>query len=287
MIRTKRLQSLFLAFSLYWLPASVAFAASQSAITPVMVIVIDDLGDNRGKGLAAINLAGDITYAILPHTPHAKALAKKAHQLGKEVILHAPMESKSGFRLGPGALEQKQDAAQLKSILNSDFDSIPFVSGINNHMGSLLTEDREKMMDVMDIVHQRNLFFLDSVTTPKTVAWKVAREYGIPYLLRDVFLDNEQNEEYIHQQFKLAVKEATKKGYAVAIGHPYPETIQYLEKALPIIDQLGIKLISASELIRIRTGKPLLLVEKQPHPCDQHEGHCPKDAVPLDSANSY
>ncbi len=287
MISAKGIQSLFLIIGLCWLPGSAAIAASKPAIAPVLVIVIDDLGDNRGRGLAAINLKGKITYAILPHTPHAKALAKKAHQLGKEVILHAPMESKSGLRLGPGALEQRHDSEQLKSILNSDFDSIPFVSGINNHMGSLLTEDRQKMNDVMGIVHQRNLFFLDSVTTPKTVAWKVAREHGIPYLLRDVFLDNEQNEEYIHQQFKQAVKEATKKGYAVAIGHPYPETIQYLEKALPIIEQLGVKLISASELIRLRTGQPLLLAKEQQHPCDQYEGHCLPESVQPDSANSH
>lgn len=261
-------------FGLCWLVASGAFSASETGNQPVIVIVIDDLGDNRKKGIAAIDLDGAITYAFLPHTPHSKELARIAHQKGKEVILHAPMENKSGLRLGPGALEEHHDHQQLKSILNTGLDSIPYVTGMNNHMGSLLTEDREKMAEIMQVMRRRNLFFLDSVTTSNTVAWKVAREVGVPYILRDTFLDNERNEEYIHQQFKQALKVAMSRGYSVAIGHPYPETVEYLKKALPIVEELGVKLIPASELIRRRSGKPLLLVEKKLDPCDQFEGHC-------------
>ena len=242
---------------------------------PVMAIIIDDIGDNRAKGMAAINLPGAITYAFLPHTPHSFELAETAHLLGKEVILHAPMENKQGLRLGPGALEQHHSSHQLRSILTTGLDSIPHVSGMNNHMGSLLTEDRSKMADVMAVAKKRGLFFIDSVTTSNTVAWQVARENGIPYLTRDVFLDNEQRWQYIHGQFKQALKLAVQQGHAVLIGHPYPETVRYLSEALPILDQLGIRLVTASELLKIRTDTKLMLVDKQVHEtCDSYEGHC-------------
>lgn len=264
---------------LVWLSTLVLFAVQVSAASaeksePLLAIVIDDLGDNRAKGLAAIHLPGKITYAFLPHTPYAAELARKADALGKEVILHAPMENKSGLRLGPGALEDHHTLPQLNSILNADLDSIPNVMGMNNHMGSLLTEDREKMETIMHVMRERNMFFLDSVTTSNTVAWKVAREYGVPYLLRDVFLDNEQKQDYIHNQFKQALKKAVDQGDAVLIGHPYPATIAYLEKVLPVIERLGVRLVSASEMIRLRSEPKELLVNKTVNHCDSYEGHC-------------
>jgi len=247
---------------------------------PVMAIVIDDIGDNRRKGLAAINLPGAITYAFLPHTPHSFELAKTAHHLGKEVILHAPMENKAGLRLGPGALTQAHDAGQFSHILNGNLDAIPFAVGMNNHMGSLLTEDRNKMGQVMSIVRERKMFFLDSMTTSNTVAWKVAHEHGIPYLVRDVFLDNQQRWSYIHNQFKQALSLAVTQGHAVVIGHPYPETVAYLKEALPILEQLGIRLVTASELLRLRTQTRLMMAKPNAEqPCDSKEGHC--DAMPV------
>ena len=253
-------------------------AYSESAFaepSPVLAIIIDDIGDNRQQGLAAINLPGAISYAFLPHTPYSVELAKLAHSQGKEVMLHAPMENKAGLRLGPGAMTRDLSGSQLKKILHEDFDVIPHAVGMNNHMGSLLTEDREKMQQVMTVMQQRKMFFLDSVTTSKTVAWKVAREYGIPYLVRDVFLDNEPNWQAIHEQFKRALKIAMQQRHAVLIGHPYPETVAYLEKALPVLDQLGIRLVSASELLRQRSQHQLMLAQPSVvDPCDTREGHC-------------
>lgn len=266
-----------LSLSVLTLFAPLVFSASDEKAAPLLAIVIDDIGDNRLKGLAAVKLPGKITYAFLPHTPYAVELARKANALGKEVILHAPMENKSGLRLGPGALEQQHSSQQLNNILNSDFDSIPHVSGMNNHMGSLLTEDWGKMDAVMRVMRERNMFFLDSVTTPDTVAWKVAREYGVPYLLRDVFLDNVQQEEYIHNQFKQALKLAVEQGHAVLIGHPYPATTAYLEKALPVIEQLGVRLVTVSEMIRLRFTSNLMLVNKSVNRCDSYEGHCSEE----------
>ena len=228
----------------------------------LLVVIIDDIGDNHARGLQAVNLPGPLTYAFLPHTPFAKELAKKAHQQGKDVILHAPMENKAGLRLGPGALEQHHSRTEIKNILSTDLDAIPHVIGMNNHMGSLLTEDRGKMHAVMDVVKQRNLFFIDSVTSTKTVAWRVAREQGIPHLTRDVFLDNKQEWNYINGQFKKALQVSIAQGYAVLIGHPYPETVEYLAQALPLLDQLGIKLVSASELLEISKKRQIALVDR-------------------------
>ncbi len=242
---------------------------------PVMAIVIDDIGDNRQRGMDAINLPGAITYAVLPHTPHSFELARTAHLFGKEVILHAPMENKAGLRLGPGALTASLSDQAFQKVLSDDLDAIPHAVGLNNHMGSLLTEDRHKMQQVMQIAKQRGLFFIDSMTTGRTVAWKVADAQGVPYLRRDVFLDNQQNWEYIHNQFKQALSKAVTEGHVVVIGHPYPETVAYLKEALPILRQLNIRLVTASELLKIRSQTRLLLTgETAKSHCDSQEGHC-------------
>jgi len=246
---------------------------------PVMAIVIDDIGDNRKKGLAAINLPGAITYAFLPHTPHSYDLAEIAYKQGKEVILHAPMQNKAGLRLGPGALTEQLSRQEIQQVLHNSLDSIPHVVGMNNHMGSLLTENRQKMKEIMAVAKQRNIFFIDSVTTGRSVAWKVAHEHQIPYLVRDVFLDNKQNWNYIHNQFKQALSLAVTQGHAVVIGHPYPATVEYLSEALPILEQLGIRLVSASELLNIRSRTQLLMAQPKVEPCDRSEGHC--QALPV------
>ncbi len=257
----------FLLLTLCILPSCfvVRAFADQAFINeqPVMAIIIDDIGDNRSKGLAAIDLPGALTYAFLPHTPYSFELAQRAHDLGKEVILHAPMENKAGLRLGPGALTQQHSSQTLSQILNGNLDAIPYAVGMNNHMGSLLTEDRQKMDDVMSIVRQRNLFFLDSVTTPNTVAWKAAQDQGVPFLVRDVFLDNQPRRDYIHNQFKQALSLAVTQGHAVVIGHPYPETVAYLSEVLPILAHLEVKLVTASELLSLR-AQPSLVVAHQP-----------------------
>ena len=251
----------FIAVCLSLLTTGLAVAAPYQG-QPLLAIVIDDLGDNREAGMDAVNLPGELTYAFLPHTPHVFELAKNAHLLGKEVILHAPMENKYGLKLGPGALRQHHSAAEVDKILRADFDAIPHVMGMNNHTGSALTEDYAKMKTVMSVVKERQQFFIDSMTTPETVAWKVARDTGVPYLTRDVFLDNEQNWDYIHQQFKQALSIAVVKGHAVLIGHPYPETIHYLSQTLPLMEQLGIRLVTASQLLQLRSAEQLLLVKK-------------------------
>lgn len=233
--------------------------AGAAKPTPRLVIVIDDIGNNYEEGLAAIALPGPVTYAVLPFSAHGEALAKQAYQQGKEVMLHAPMANTQQLRLGPGALTPDLGEAAFKQVLNRSLDAVPHAVGLNNHMGSLLTTQRQPMRWVMDVVKARGLFFLDSRTTPKTIAWKEAKQAGVPMLRRDVFLDHEPTEAFLRQQFLLAVKIARKYGTAIVIGHPYPVTTQFLTYAIPTLDEAGVQLMSASALLMLQAQEQQLL----------------------------
>ncbi len=252
------------------------FANSFDDTQPRMVVVIDDLGNNLQQGQASLALPGPVTYAFLPHTRYSEALVQQAHSLGKEVMLHAPMENTHQLKLGPGALTESLSETEFKRVLNESLQSIPYAVGINNHMGSLLTQQALPMQWVMDIVAEKGIFFLDSRTTAKSVAWDVAKKRNIPVLQRDVFLDHEQTPEFLQQQFFRAVHIARKYGSVIVIGHPYAVTTSFLEEAIPALDEAGIQLVSASALLlqqkvlrdQLESDKEQILSE-----CDTLEGH--------------
>ncbi|MCP4283353.1 MAG: divergent polysaccharide deacetylase family protein [Gammaproteobacteria bacterium] len=228
---------------------SVAYAEESPSIT----IIIDDMGNHQAQGLAALELLGDVTYAFLPHTPYAVTLAEKAHNLGKEVMLHMPMDARDGNALGPGALTLHMTETQFKQALWKNLSAVPHVIGLNNHMGSLLTRHPGAMGWMMQALRQRpGLYFIDSRTTRETVAQNLALEYGIPNTRRDVFLDNERTTGAIEGQFSLLLERARKQGYAVGIGHPYPQTIQILRRLLSHLKSNNIRLISASSMIELQ-----------------------------------
>lgn len=246
---------------------------------PRVILVIDDIGDNLEQGMAAVGLPGPVAFAVLPHTPHSKTLAEMAYRQGKEVMLHVPMANTHNRRLGPGALTPDLGKAEFQKVLREDIASIPYVSGINNHMGSLLTQKRKQMNWVMDIVAEQGLFFLDSVTTAKTTAWKSAYVRGVPWMVRDVFLDHERTTDFVDKQFRYAVKLARQQGYAIMIGHPYPVTVQYLQEAIPKLGEMGVQLVAPSGFL-LQQADARRLVEAQRtalrlnHQCDRQEGHC-------------
>ncbi|WP_432472229.1 divergent polysaccharide deacetylase family protein [Amphritea sp. HPY] len=220
-------------------------AVAESRL-PRLILIIDDIGDNLAQGVAAVALPGPVAYSVLPHTPHSKTLARMAHSQGKEVMLHVPMANTHNRRLGPGALTLDLDKASLQQILKQDIAAIPYVSGVNNHMGSLLTQRGKQMSWVMDVIAEQGLFFLDSVTTAKTTAWKSAYQRGVPWMMRDVFLDHEQTTEFVDKQFRYALRLARQQGFAVLIGHPYPVTVSYLAEAIPMLGEQGIQLVAPS-----------------------------------------
>lgn len=223
---------------------------------PKLVLIIDDVGINLERGRAALALPGPITYAILPFRPYSRELSREAQAQGKEVILHAPMANTRHLKLGAGALTPDQTREQIQKQLSESLDSLPEAVGVNNHMGSLLTQLDEPMGWVMEVIHNRGLFFIDSRTTAGTRALTVAHAAGVPSAERNVFLDHDRSPEAITLEFKRAVDLALHEGRAVVIGHPYPETISVLQTMLPTLGELGIVQMSAAAYLDEQADAP-------------------------------
>ncbi|MGB2741799.1 MAG: divergent polysaccharide deacetylase family protein [Cognaticolwellia sp.] len=213
-----------------------------------IAIIIDDIG-YRKSDIQALYLPGHISYAILPHTPYGKKLALQAKAKNNDVILHIPMEAKNGKKLGPGALTSKMNETGIRKSLSDAFAEIPFALGINNHMGSKLTELYNPMMWTMKFLRERNLMFIDSVTTNASQAEQVARNFGVPSLHRHIFLDNQLEPAYIKAQFEQLMRDAKRYHAVVAIAHPHPETVASLLQLLPLLEKNGIELVSISQLL--------------------------------------
>ncbi len=220
-----------------WLLALLAATASvQAEQRPLLALVIDDLGYSRDHGMRAIELEGRHTYAILPGTHYGLELARRAHALDKEVILHLPMQSiGSASKREPFALNEAMDEDELTSQVHELLAQIPFIRGVNNHMGSHLTEFDFFMRPVMDSIRGYNarLYFLDSRTSPRSVAYAEARDAGLHSIARDVFLDDDANRESIRLQARIWLEQARERGSAIAIGHPLAETLDVLQDLLP------------------------------------------------------
>lgn len=254
--------------------SSKILASAPDYPTSRITIIIDDLGNNMILGRRSLELPGEVSYAILPHTPGAIEFAHRAHERGRDVILHTPMESEHAAKLGPGGLTMEMDKEDFMDTFQSNLDAIPFIVGVNNHMGSLLTQHQVPMNWIMAELRKRRLFFIDSRTSPYSVARKVAFKKQIPSLTRDVFLDHDQSLEAIDLAFEKLIRIARWQGYAIGIGHPYPNTLAYLEQQIPKLESRNIKLVSASKMISspgyrhhyftlIRTVRELPIPDKQ------------------------
>ncbi|HEC19377.1 MAG TPA: divergent polysaccharide deacetylase family protein [Gammaproteobacteria bacterium] len=245
-----KLSGLLLALSL--LPASGMVAAVDAAETQAAVIgiIIDDIGNLASRDRRALNLPGPVTYAFLPGTPHARELAELAHRRRKEVMVHLPMESMEHNPLGPGALTLDMTEQAFAKQLQLDLDAIPYAVGINNHMGSLLTQHPGHMQWLMNTLRQRkNLYFVDSYTTKTSIAQQLANENWIPNIRRDVFLDHDRNPDTIRFHLRRLINKARQKGRALGIGHPFPETMAVLEQELPKLQAQGVTLLPVSQLV--------------------------------------
>lgn len=235
-----------------FLIASTAAAALEAG-PPSISLIVDDMGDRRDLGLAAVGLPGPVAFAFLPHSPHAVELATLAFQGNKEVLLHVPMQATEKKPLGPGAITVAMDRVRLIKVVSAGLQSVPYVSGINNHMGSMVTSRREHMRWLMDLLLARgNLYFVDSRTTRRTIALDAARATGVPSTWRDVFLDNDLHTRNIGREFNRLISIARKRGTALAIAHPHPESIAFLADMIPRLDELGIRLVPVARLIKLR-----------------------------------
>lgn len=219
---------------------------------PVIGIIIDDMGNRYNDGMRALQLPGKVTYSVLPHTPYSKKFARIAHAKGRDVMLHQPMEAMSGFKMGPGGLDLGMAKGQFQRTLVENLRAVPHVTGINNHMGSLMTAQSIQMGWLMEALQKQNIFFVDSRTSERSVAYNRAIQQGIPNLQRHVFLDHNRSVPTITAQYLELIKQARERGYALAIGHPYPETMSVLEAMLPRLQEMGIQLVPVSQLILAR-----------------------------------
>jgi len=218
-----------------------------------IAILIDDIGGNLSSVKQILKIEAPISFAILPHTPRSVAAAEMIHQAGRDVLLHLPMEPQAYPREkpGPGALFTAMSEKELQQILSRDLDAVPHISGVNNHMGSRFTEDEEKMAIVMKELKSKGLFFIDSLTTPRSKAGRVSREIGIPFATRQIFIDNGQDYEKTCQNL-LAVLNSKKGSHCnlILIGHPYSNTISALNRVVPELKSQGVEIVPVSSLVR-------------------------------------
>ena len=222
----------------------------QAARKGYIAILIDDIGPNAAVSRRTLDLPPAVSLAILPDAGEDDALAAAARAQGREVIIHAPMEAASSrIDLGPYGLRLESGADDLKSNLNKMFQAFDGYRGMNNHMGSLLTQDRAAMETVMQALKERGLFFVDSRTIAASVAAEAARAAGIPYASRDVFLDHEETPDFTRAALRKTEEIAARNGTAIAIGHPKPVTLAVLAEWIPEAQKRGFVLIPISDAL--------------------------------------
>lgn len=237
----------------------IAFAVAASAPVqqPVIAVVIDDMGVDRVRSLRMMELQGPLTLSLMTYADGLPNLADRARKGGHEVMAHLPMEPLDpNENPGRGALRVNMDPEAIRATLASDLDPWKGYVGINNHMGSKFTTDRARMDVVMLELKARGLLWLDSKTAAGSAGTAAAAAAGVPYVERDVFIDNEQTVEAVLKQLAEAEAIARKRGTAIAIGHPHDATLQALQRWLPTLGEKRIALVPITEILRRRTSTP-------------------------------
>ena len=225
---------------------------NPSPKSPQIVIIIDDLGYNEQNYRSFLEIGYPLTFAILPALPYSEKIAKEARAKNREVLLHLPLEPQDypAKNPGRGVLLDSMSEEELRKVLTQDLESVPGAAGVNNHMGSRLTGETRPMITLLSELKRRNLYFVDSLTTHGTVVTPLARKLGVKVGARDVFLDNYRDKAYIEGQLNSLVKVARNKGEAIGVGHPYPITASVLKDRLPQFEKEGIRVVSASRIVR-------------------------------------
>ncbi len=211
--------------------------------------MIDDLGRSVAtvERLARLNVP--ITYAVLPFESRTDQVVAAQHARRLEYLCHLPMQGAEAADPGRGALLPGMSDEELRLATRAALAAVPGAAGVNNHMGSVLSSDRRAMTAVLSELQSRDLYFLDSRTSADSVGFAVARVLGVPAVERQVFLDRERGAAAVEAQWQRALKEAQGRGAAVVIGHPYPETLALLERAVGLAQAAGFELVAVSALV--------------------------------------
>lgn len=227
---------------------------------PVLAIVIDDFGGADTHGVAEfMALDKPVTMAVMPSLSHSAEQSEEAYKGGHEVIMHQPMEPVRGKAswLGPGAIRSNMCSQEIKTTFLRNLETVPHAKGFNNHTGSKITSNKEKITPILEVAKEKGIFVLDSRTSQDSQVIPVAKALNMPWVKRDVFLDEVKNKGHIKKQIKKACEVAQKQGYAVAIGHVGlggKVTAQAVKEAIPVIEKEGIKLVPLSEIVKLSSG---------------------------------
>ncbi|GBC63200.1 hypothetical protein DENIS_4193 [Desulfonema ishimotonii] len=217
---------------------------------PRVAIIIDDIGYDTDIVGKFLRLDTRICFSLFPVSPYRDAIVRKIKEKGCEIMLHLPMEPVEypAVRPGPGALLSTMTPEQLSRQLDQNLDAIRGIRGVNNHMGSRITQIAPLMYQVLSALKQRNLFFIDSYTTPESICRSSARLLQIPFAQRDVFLDHIQEPAVIRRQIRRLIRVAEQYGEAIGIGHPHHVTYKVLREMLPELKQ-KVQLVQASQIV--------------------------------------
>lgn len=222
-----------------------------------VALVIDDFGNDGDGTEAMLNVGVPITAAVMPFMPYSQSEADAAHKAGVEVIMHVPLEPEHGKPewLGPRGITCDLSDAEIRDRINDGLDEIKWAAGMNNHMGSKATADSRVMKIIMEIAKERDLYYLDSKTTPKSVVEETAIAAGVPFFERRVFLDNVKSQAAIEKQLRILGDLALEDGYAIGIGHVGPEggtiTVQAIKAVYPELEKKGVRFVKVSELKKL------------------------------------
>ncbi len=217
---------------------------------PLISILIDDMGfqDKICSDLLALDL--NLSFAFLPYGPHTAKQLEEARKKKRDILLHLPMEPRDGkWSPGPGALSVGMSTGSIRAEISKDFDVVPHIIGVNNHMGSRFTENRPAMRACLALLKEHDLFFLDSLTSANSVGYAIAKEMGIRAAKRDIFIDNNQEPAEVAKQLDALIRLAGKKGFAIGIGHPHPGTLAALKNYQAKLND-RVQLVGVSQLVK-------------------------------------
>ena len=218
-----------------------------------VALIMDDMGNSLETLDELIALGRPMTIAILPYSTHAAETARIAHERGLEVLLHLPLESVNNHEAmanTEGLIMASMTEPAIVAGFEASYDRVPFAAGTNNHMGSRFTAERDLMRVLLKPIKERGLFFVDSRTSAKTVALEEAQRMGIRAAQRDVFLDADEDRGRIKGRLIELLQKARKKGRAVGICHPFPETLAVLKSSLFLLDSYNLEAVPVSKLVK-------------------------------------
>lgn len=198
-----------------------------------VALIIDDVGYSLNALRRLLALPFALTVSILPDAPYAAEAARMAHQHGIKVMLHMPMQTsnpKYQQKMEKYYLHQDMDKATFTDVFERALAKVPYVQGINNHMGSLLTSDKKTMLWLMELCAKHDLFFVDSRTSSTSVAATTAQESAIPWNKRDIFLDHSVEPEALQSAWDSMLFCVSRNDHCIVLAHPHPETLAFLEQ---------------------------------------------------------